>query len=151
MGKSKKSEPDGVIYYIQGYAKYSTDEEIKIVSALSNYDLKKDNSINNVLTKLVSNGIINEDRKNRWLTKDYFREFVKIVQSNYIMITIMRSIRWFLKKKCRMGSCPIKNWPYWKRYIINLRILDRQIFLIIHIRKKAMWKPEWERLFLILM
>ena len=86
-GREESHEPYGVIYYTQNYyPSLTTDIEVQIVSALANYDLSKENTVSNVLAKLKFDHIIDEETQNKWLQEDGFKEFVKIVQSNYMVI-----------------------------------------------------------------
>lgn len=80
-----EKEPYGVIYYTDKYyPSQSTDIEIQIISALASYDLEKENTLLDILEKLYRDRIIDETTKNNWL--DDFNEFVKIIQSNYMVI-----------------------------------------------------------------
>lgn len=86
-GEIINKEPYGVIYYTNKYyPSRPSDKEIRIVSALASYDLSKANTISEVLDWLKYEGLIDEDTKNRWLRNEYFCEFVKIIQSNYMVI-----------------------------------------------------------------
>lgn len=78
-------EPYGVIYYTDKYyPSQSTDTEIQIISALASYDLKKENTLIDVLDKLTQDQIINEKTKNHWLAN--LSEFIGIVQNNYMVM-----------------------------------------------------------------
>lgn len=80
-------EPYGVIYFTQNYyPSLPTDIEVQIVSTLANYDLLKENTVKNVLLRLKRDSIIDEEIMNKWLQKDGFSEFVKIIQSNYMVV-----------------------------------------------------------------
>lgn len=80
-------EPDGVVYYTDKYyPSQSSDEEIKIVSALASYDLTKENTLSEILEKLRYDHIIDNDTKEYWLQKEGFKNFVKIIQSNYMVM-----------------------------------------------------------------
>lgn len=80
-------EPYGVIYFTQNYyPSLPTDLEVQIVSALANYDLSRENTVEDVLLRLKKDRIIDEEMKNKWLQKDSFSEFVKIIQSNYMVV-----------------------------------------------------------------
>lgn len=80
-----KKEPYGVIYYTKYYPSQSTDKEVKIISELAGYDLSKENTIPEILEKLRQNQIIDIETKDRWLQKEYFPEFVEIIQNNYMV------------------------------------------------------------------
>lgn len=79
-------EPYGVVYYTQNYyPSMPTDLEVQIVSALAKYDLTGKNKVEDVLTNLKRDRIIDEETKNKWLEKENFSEFVKIIQKNYMV------------------------------------------------------------------
>ena len=80
-------EPYGVIYFTQNYyPSLPTDLEVQIVSTLANYDLSKENTVADVLLRLKRDRIIDEEMRNKWQQKDGFSEFVKIIQSNYMVV-----------------------------------------------------------------
>lgn len=80
-----EKEPYGVIYYTDKYySSQSTDIEIQIVSALASYDLEKENTLSDVLERLYHDRIIDERTKDNWLVN--YREFVKIIQNNYMVM-----------------------------------------------------------------
>lgn len=80
-------EPYGVIYFTQNYyPSLPTDLEVQIISTLANYGLSKENTIADVLLRLKRDRIIDEEMKNKWLRKDGFSEFIKIIQSNYMVV-----------------------------------------------------------------
>lgn len=86
-GKIVEKEPYGVIYYTNNYyPSQSTDKEVKIVSALASYDLSKENTISEILERLRQNQIVDIKTKERWLKTDYFKEFVNLIQNNYMVI-----------------------------------------------------------------
>ncbi|WP_157964905.1 FRG domain-containing protein [Amedibacterium intestinale] len=85
--KLEKKEPYGVIYYKNSYYPFSsTDREIRIVSSLAKMDLSKENTINDVLDKLVKEKVIDNEMKKRWLSKEEYKEFINIIQRNYLVI-----------------------------------------------------------------
>ena len=76
-----------MIYFTQNYyPSLPTDLEVQIVSTLANYDLSKENTVAEVLLRLKRDRIIDEEMMNKWLQKDGFSEFVKIIQSNYMVV-----------------------------------------------------------------
>lgn len=80
-------EPYGVIYFTQNYyPSLPTDVEVQIISSLANYDLSKENTVKDILLRLKRDNIIDEEMMNKWLQKDGFTEFVKIIQSNYMVV-----------------------------------------------------------------
>lgn len=93
-GNIISQEPYGVIYYTDKYYPSRTsDIEVRIVSALASYDLSKNNSVIEVLERLKHDGIIDDDKRERWLEAEHFREFVTIIQSNYMVIPTYSNVR----------------------------------------------------------
>ena len=85
-GGEDSHEPYGVIYFTRNYyPSLPTDLEVQIIAALANYDLSKENTVVDVLTQLKRDSIIDKETMNKWLTKDGFSEFIKIVQRNYMV------------------------------------------------------------------
>lgn len=83
----KLHEPYGVIYFTRNYyPSLPTDLEVQIISTLANYDLSKENTVEDVLLQLKRDRIIDEETKNKWIGKDGFSEFIKTIQSNYMVI-----------------------------------------------------------------
>lgn len=79
-------EPYGVIYFTRNYyPSLPTDIEVQIVSSLANYDLSKENTVVDVLKHLMKEHIIDEKTMQTWLQEDNFSDFIKIVQSNYMV------------------------------------------------------------------
>ncbi|MBE6845147.1 MAG: FRG domain-containing protein [Ruminococcus sp.] len=82
-----EKEPDGVIYYTNSfYPSKPLDKEVEIVSALASYDLTKENTIIEIFEKLRQSQIIDKETEERWLQNEFFNEFVKIIQNNYMVI-----------------------------------------------------------------
>lgn len=82
-----EKEPYGVVYYTDKYyPSQSYDEEIRIISALASYDLTKENTLSAILEKLKHDGIIDNERKERWLQREHFKDFIKIIQNNYMVV-----------------------------------------------------------------
>lgn len=82
-----EKEPYGIVYYTSKYyPQFSSDEAIKIVSALAGYDLTKDNMLSEVLDKLERDNIIDKTKKEKWLSKESVSEFIDIIQNNYLVV-----------------------------------------------------------------
>ncbi len=80
-------EPYGVIYYTDKYyPSQSTDREVQIISALASYDLTKENTLSAILDKLKYDQIIDNDLKARWSSEEYVKEFINIIQNNYMVM-----------------------------------------------------------------
>lgn len=85
-GEESSHEPYGVIYFTKNYyPSLPTDLEVQVVSALARYDLTKENTIQDVLTKLKRDCIIDDECKTKWLQKEGFSEFINIIQRNYMV------------------------------------------------------------------
>lgn len=80
---SNKREFNGVVYCTWEYPVTASDIRIKVISALSQYDLSKENSLSTVLERLVQQNIITEKEKAEWLSQDKYMEFVRIIQNNH--------------------------------------------------------------------
>ena len=48
--------------------------------------MSRQNTLCEVLDKLVNEKIINEDNRKRWLDRNYVKEFIDIVQTNYLVV-----------------------------------------------------------------
>lgn len=84
---SIEQEPYGVVYYTnQYYPSQSNDKEVRIVTAIASYDLNKENTIGSVLRKLKADQLIDEETEIRWLKKEYVKEFINIIQQNYMVV-----------------------------------------------------------------
>ncbi len=82
-----EKESDGAIYFSDKYyPSQSTDLEVKIITELANYDLSKENTINEVLIKLNHSGLIDNEIAKKWCSNEGFEEFIKIIQNNYMII-----------------------------------------------------------------
>lgn len=86
-------EPWGIIYYSAAYPYYSFSKEVQIVSALSQYNLVKENDLRDVLKKLKNENIITDEDFNRWIKKENYVEFISIIQNNYTVIPISNNER----------------------------------------------------------
>lgn len=84
--QDEKIEPDGIIYFDKCYPSHVNDIGVKIVTSLAKYDLSRQNTLCEVLDKLVNEKIINEDNRKRWLDRNYVKEFIDIVQTNYLVV-----------------------------------------------------------------
>lgn len=116
-----EKEPYGVIYYTDKYyPSQSTDLEIQIVSALASYDLEKENTLLNILEKLYRDQIIDEKTKSHWL--EDFSEFIKIIQSNYMVIPTYTNER--LRKQSGVFLLA-SMFSFNKEYDINKSVISK--------------------------
>lgn len=116
-----EKEPYGVIYYTDKYyPSQSTDMEIQIVSTLASYDLEKENTLLDILEKLNRDRIIDEKTKNHWL--ENFSDFVKIIQSNYMVMPTYTNER--LRKQSGVFLLA-SMFSFNKEYDINKSIISK--------------------------
>lgn len=78
-------EANGVIFFNKRYPMSINNIEIRIISALSKMDLSKDNNLESILRELKHRKIISKELEERWQSEEYYKEFIKIIQSNYIV------------------------------------------------------------------
>ena len=83
---SKVQEANGVAFFNKSYPTHTNGVEIKVISALSKMDLSKDNTVESVLGKLEENNVISKSLGEKWRSEDYYKEFIDIVQNNYVVI-----------------------------------------------------------------
>lgn len=84
--EDNSKEPDGVVYCTNSfYSILPTSLEVKIIVELANYDLSKENKLSDVLGKLQNQGVINE-KENSWLSINNYKNFVDIIQNNYVIV-----------------------------------------------------------------
>lgn len=84
-GNKYNIEPYGIVYYKFDYPIFSDTIEVKIISALAQYDLTKDNTVKNVVGKLLDNNVISVKDK-EWLTKNNYKNFIDIIQNDYLVL-----------------------------------------------------------------
>lgn len=95
--QDEEKEPGGVVYFAKYYPTQANDINVRIVTSLAKYDLSRENSIKEVLDKLVNEKVISNDNRKRWLDKINIKEFVDIIQHNYLVIPTYSNER--LKKQ----------------------------------------------------
>jgi FRG domain. len=81
----EREEANGVIFYNKRYSISTADVEVKVISALSQIDLSNDNTLKSILRKLVQCQAIPGELEKRWKSDEHYREFVDIIQNNYIV------------------------------------------------------------------
>ena len=62
--QDEEKEPNGVVYFARYYPTQANDNNVKIVTTLAKYDLSRENTIKDILDKLVEEKIINDREKN---------------------------------------------------------------------------------------
>lgn len=78
--------PYGIVFYKEGESVLvPSNVRVKIISALARYDMDGGMTIKEALTRLSSDGIIDENRRDRWCTKEGIEEFIKIAQNAYLV------------------------------------------------------------------
>ena len=95
--QDEEKEPNGVVYFAKYYPSQVNDINVRIVTTLAKYNLDRENTIKDVLDKLVKENIISDDNRKRWLKKEHIKEFIDIIQSNYLIIPTYSNER--LKKQ----------------------------------------------------
>lgn len=90
-------EPTGIVYYAKYYPYRADDMCVKIVTSLTKYDLSKENTISDILTKLVDENIITSSDKDKWLKEKNIKEFIDMIQQNYLVVPTYSNER--LKKQ----------------------------------------------------
>ncbi len=95
--QDEEKEPSGVVYFAKYYPTQSNDINVRIVTSLAKYDLSRENTIRGVLDRLVKEEIINERHREKWLDKKNIKEFIDIIQNNYLVIPTYSNER--LKKQ----------------------------------------------------
>ncbi len=86
-GDNTIHEPYGVVYFTNNYyPSKSNDKEVQIVSALASYDLSKNNTIAEVLERLRDDKTIDDKTYKTWLDKAHIKEFINIIQNNYMVM-----------------------------------------------------------------
>lgn len=101
-GKEEKipQEANGVIFFNKQYAVSANELSIKIISALSQIELSKDNTLESILKQLVKKHVISEDDSEKWKSEEYYKEFIDIIQKNYIVTPPYSNER--LSRQCGM-------------------------------------------------
>ena len=95
--QDEEKEPNGVVYFAKYYPSQVNDINVRIVTTLAKYNLDRENTIKDVLDKLVKENIISNDNRKKWLEKEHIKEFIDIIQSNYLIIPTYSNER--LKKQ----------------------------------------------------
>lgn len=117
-GSQEEKEPYGIVYFNKGFPVLSDDVNVKIIIAMSKMDLQKKNTFEDVLHLLYVQQIIDKEQKDRWLSEEYYLEFVKILQSNYVVTPVYSNERlskqsgMFLLASCfniEKGNTPKKH------------------------------------------
>jgi FRG domain protein len=75
----------GVVYYKSDYVVAATDQKVKIVSALAQMNLNQMSSIESVLDELNRRNVISVGEKKKWISHDGVKEFIGILQENYLV------------------------------------------------------------------
>ena len=90
-------EPTGIVYCANYYPSHPNDVNVKIVTFLAQCDLSKNNKIINILDTLVEKKIIADSQRQRWKNEQYIKEFIDIIQDNYLVVPTYSNER--LKKQ----------------------------------------------------
>ena len=82
----EEMEPWGIIYHTLAYPYYSYSKEVQIISTLSQYNLERDCELKDVVKKLFQDQIITNEEYEKWSKKENYKDFIKIIQTNYAVI-----------------------------------------------------------------
>lgn len=94
----EEKEPYGIVYFKDFYPKQSDNIEVRIITTLAKYDLTRENTISSVLLKLTKDRVIDKNSQSKWLKDENIKEFIKIIQENYLVTPTYSNER--LKKQC---------------------------------------------------
>lgn len=95
--EQEEREPTGIVYCANYYPSHPNDINVKIVTFLAQYDLSKNNKIKDVLDVLVEKKIITNNQRQRWMNEQYIKEFIDIIQDDYLVVPTYSNER--LKKQ----------------------------------------------------
>ena len=93
-------EANGVIFFNKQYAVSANELSIKIISALSQIELSKDNTLEFILKQLVKKHVISEDDEEKWKSEEHYKDFIDIIQNKYIVTPPYNNER--LSRQCGM-------------------------------------------------
>lgn len=86
-------EPYGVIYFKTAYPILSDDSKVKIITMLAKRDSEKENTIEEILNYLVSEGIISKEKRKMWSSEEKVTEFIDIIQCNHLVMPMYSNER----------------------------------------------------------
>lgn len=86
-------EPYGVIYFKTTYPILSDDSKVKIITMLAKRDSEKENTIEEILNYLVSEGIISKEKRKMWSSEEKVTEFIDIIQCNHLVMPMYSNER----------------------------------------------------------
>lgn len=89
----EEKEPYGIVYYKWNYPLVSTYYKVRIISAMARMNLNHNNKLEEILNSLYKQSIISEDDRRKWTSCDGYKEFVNIIQSDYIVRPIYSNDR----------------------------------------------------------
>lgn len=95
--EQEEREPTGIVYCANYYPSHPNDVNVKIVTFLAQYDLSKNNKIIDILDALVEKKIITDNQRQRWMNEQYIKEFIDIIQDDYLVVPTYSNER--LKKQ----------------------------------------------------
>ena len=95
--EQEEREPTGIVYCAKYYPSHPNDINVKIVTFLARYDLSKNNKIKDILDVLVEKKIITNNQRQRWMNEQYIKEFIDIIQDDYLVVPTYSNER--LKKQ----------------------------------------------------
>ena len=91
--KGELKEPYGIVYYKWDYPLAPKGSEVQIISALAQMNLNRDRRLVDVLNSLYRQSVISDKELEKWSSNDGYKEFIKIIQSDYIVRPIYSNDR----------------------------------------------------------
>ena len=84
-GGDEEETSYGVVYYKRDYMVAASDQKVKIISALAQMNLNQINDIKYVLDELHRKNVISDRNREKWLSAEGVKEFIDILQKNYLV------------------------------------------------------------------
>lgn len=91
--RGEEKEPYGIVYYKRNYTLVSTNYKVRIISAMARMDLNRNNNLVDVLSSLYKQSIISNKELEKWSSNEGYKEFIEIIQSDYIVRPIYSNDR----------------------------------------------------------
>ena len=89
----EEKEPYGIVYYKWDYPLDPKSSEVQIISALARMNLNQNGNLVDVLNSLYKQSVISKKELEKWRSNDGYKEFIKVIQSDYIVRPIYSNDR----------------------------------------------------------
>lgn len=89
----EEKEPYGIVYYKWDYPLAPKGSEVQIISALARMNLNQNGNLVDVLNSLYKQSVISKKELEKWRSNDGYKEFIKVIQSDYIVRPIYSNDR----------------------------------------------------------